>query len=52
MYRVSFEYVERLLSYEVMLKFWDDADDAENDDDKGITITRFLFFEKNRGVQY
>ena len=47
MYQVSFENVERFLSYEVRLKFLDDDDDADADDDaKAITITRLVFFEK------
>ena len=34
-YQVSFENVE---SYEVRLKFWDDADTDDNNDAKGIKI--------------
>jgi len=40
-YQVSFENVERFLSYEVSLKFLDADDDA-----KAITITLLFFFEK------
>ena len=50
MYQVSFENVERFLSYEVRLKFLDDddadADTDDADDAKAITITRLFFFEK------
>ncbi len=48
MYQVSFENIERFLSYEVRLKFWDvDAADADaTDDAKAITITRLYFVEK------
>ena len=55
MYQVSLENVERFLSYEVRLKFLDNADndaDADTADDtaddnaKAITITRLFFFEK------
>ena len=46
MYQVSCENVERFLSYEVRLKFLDDADDDAADDAKVITITRLFFFEK------
>jgi len=50
-YQVSFENDERFLSYEVRLKFLDDADDDDDADDadddaKAITITRLFFFEK------
>jgi hypothetical protein len=42
-YQVSFENVERFLSYEVRLKFCDADDDA-----KGITITRFFFLKTDK----
>jgi len=40
MYQVSFENIERFMSYKVTLKFWD-ADDAAGaaDEAKDITIT-------------
>ena len=41
MYQVSFENVERFLSYEVRFKFFDDDNNA-----KGITIAQLFFFEK------
>jgi len=45
-YQVSFENVERFLSYEVRLKLLDNDDADADDDAKAITITRFFFFEK------
>ena len=49
MYQVSFEYLERFLSYGPRLKFLhdEDEDDEEDADDaKAMTIARLFFFEK------
>ena len=52
MYQVSFEHVERVLSYEVRLKFSDDSDVDEYDDDdaKGNTILPLFFVENRRAM--
>ena len=39
------KHVEQFLSYEVRFKLYDDADDTHDDDAKGITIARRIFFE-------
>ena len=48
MCQVLIKYEELFLSYGIRLKFWEhtDADAADDDDAKGITITRLFFFEK------